>query len=89
MSKPKLSAQEMAVLLEIDRRTLYRWVESGRLTAGRTLTKQLVFNPEHVEADYARAGATIPDTFAAWLKKPADAHREQAAASRAESRGAA
>ncbi len=58
------------MLLEIDRRTLYRWVDSGRLTAGRTLTRQLVFNPEHVKADYERAGATLPDTFASWLARP-------------------
>lgn len=70
MSKPNLSAQELAVLLEIDRRTLYRWVDSGRLTAGRTLAQQLVFKPEQVKADYERAKATLPDTFAAWLERP-------------------
>ena len=75
MSHPKLSAQEMAVLLEVDRRTLYRWVDSGRLTAERTLTRQLVFRPERVRADYERAGATLPDTFAAWLNKPAAEQR--------------
>lgn len=63
------------MLLEIDRRTLYRWVESGRLSAERTLTRQLVFRPETVKADYARAGATLPDTFKAWLKKPTEEQR--------------
>jgi excisionase family DNA binding protein len=68
MSKPNLSAQELALLLEIDRRTLYRWVDSGRITAGRTLSGQLVFRCTQVQQDYERAGATLPDTFAAYLK---------------------
>lgn len=82
MPETHLSALELAGLLGVDRRTLYRWVESGRLTAGRTLTQQLIFDPAQVRQDYERAGAVLPPKFAAHLKTTA-------AKPRAETRGAA
>lgn len=85
MSTPKLSTHELAELLEVDARTIYGWVASGRLTPGRSLSNRLQFTAADVAADYKRAGVELPAPLAAYLaptKKPA-------AKPRAETRGAA
>lgn len=62
-----ITARELAKLLEVPPTTLYRWVQTGRITADRTLTNRLRFDPEAVRADYKRAGITLPALFSAHL----------------------
>ena len=85
MSTPKLSAQELAPLLETDARTIYNWVSSGRLTAGRSLSNRLQFDPAKVAEDYKRAGVELPAPLAAYLAPKS----KTAPKARAETRGAA
>lgn len=85
MSKTKLTAEELAPLLEVDKRKIYRLAGSGKLTAERDLANRITFDPHDVAADYERAGVKVPAPLAAYLaptKKPA-------AKPRAETRGAA
>jgi excisionase family DNA binding protein len=63
MSTTLLTARELAKLLGVLPKTLYTWVASGRVTAERSLTNRLRFNPEAVRADYERAGVTLPAPF--------------------------
>ncbi len=82
-----ITARELAELLKVPTTTLYRWVQTGLITAERTPTNRLRFNPETVRDDYKRANAALPATFAAYLLKPTA--KKAAAKSRAEARGAA
>lgn len=77
-----ITARELAKLLEVPPTTLYRWVQTGRITADRTLTNRLRFDPAAVRADYQRAGVDLPAPFAdhiAGRPKPAEksARREE------------
>lgn len=65
-----ITARELAQLLKVPTTTLYRWVQTGLITADRTPTNRLRFNPETVRDDYKRANAALPAPFAAYLLKP-------------------
>jgi excisionase family DNA binding protein len=67
MSTTLLTARELAKLLGVLPKTLYTWVASGRVTAERSLTNRLRFNPEAVRADYERAGVALPALFSAHI----------------------
>lgn len=83
MSKSKLTAEELAPLLETDRRKIYRLAGSGKLTAKRDLANRLTFDPAEVAEDYRRAGVELPAPLAAYLAP------KKKTAARAETRGAA
>lgn len=85
MSKTKLTAEELAPLLEVDKRKIYRLAGTGKLTAKRDLAGRITFDPADVAADYKRAGVELPAPMAAYLAPT----KRPAAKPRAETRGAA